>query len=72
MPCYDPYTDPRSGSWPVRQNEIPHFVTERLNTATRLLCKVLTEFDKAEIEITDPELRAWWEEHKEHDRQRTV
>lgn len=37
---------------------------------TRMACAACSALDEQGVEIEDPELRAWWETHKEHDKTR--
>lgn len=43
---------------------------EEADKATRLLCEVCRTLEFSPLGIMNPELKAWWAEHKEYDRKR--
>lgn len=65
MPCVS-YT-PEEAAYDASIREAK--TKNRLDLATRLLCKVCGELEKND-QIKDPELLSWWEEHKKMDKAR--
>lgn len=59
MPCYDPETHER----PIRLEEKVHRLTDLLCRT----CKKLDQSDPNMLLASDPELFAWWQDHKEQD-----
>lgn len=72
MPCRDYYSDndynssPES-SWQYRE------LKQRADMLARIACKAMTELESNSIAemilLRDDEVREWWEQHKEADRQ---
>lgn len=45
-------------------------IKSRLDTRTDQLCKQLRLLEKEAPHLIDPDLQAWWDEHKDWDRKR--
>lgn len=63
MPCYD---ERSSAEWQLKYNWKPS-----LDAATRAACEAMTALENENmIGLLSREVRVWWEDHKEQDRER--
>ena len=46
------------------------YIKSQFDLLTSFLCEILTDLEKLNMVIENPELKAWWERHKKFDRER--